>query len=367
MNWLTRFFGGEERKSFTVLGGAASGDPLKLDILNIGVSESEKEQSSVLVAAQIWLANAIVEAKAEIQVESGEEWVPNPSPAAETVDFKLSGINPATDSITRIAQGAAPAIRAFNECFILQLWDEGHKELIGLRFIPNHLVKPETSPKDVWVVEKYYINGTAFPAEDVIHIRVGTNTRTPANGYGSKGALARPVQADITGMAYSHRVTQSPTPGLLATPGEGNLGITNTDAVASMLKQVSSGEKAGSVVCLSEPIKIERLGFSPEQLALDKLIKLPEERICAIMGVSPILLGLSSGAGKSTYSNYKEAREAATEQTLIPIWQMLSNAITGILEKFDPTLAGSRYWFCYEDVKAFAEDTNALAERVNKL
>ena len=45
------------------------------------------------------------------------------------------------------------------------------------------------------------------------------------------------------------------------------------------------------------PIRIEQFGFSPEQMSLKDLRRLPEERISALLGIPAIVAGLGAGLG----------------------------------------------------------------------
>jgi hypothetical protein len=73
--------------------------------------------------------------------------------------------------------------------------------------------------------------------------------------------------------------------------------------------------------------KVEQFGFSPEQLLLRELRRIPEERVTAVLGVPAIVAGLGAGLDRSTFTNMAEAREAAYESGIIPTQRIIAEDI----------------------------------------
>jgi hypothetical protein len=69
--------------------------------------------------------------------------------------------------------------------------------------------------------------------------------------------------------------------------------------------------------------KIQQFGFSPDQLLLRELRRMPEERVTAVLGIPAVVVGLGAGLERSTFTNMAEAREAAYESGLIPAQKLL--------------------------------------------
>jgi len=63
---------------------------------------------------------------------------------------------------------------------------------------------------------------------------------------------------------------------------------------------------------------VERIGFDLDELDFQSLQDKIESRICAVFGVSPILLNLPGGLERSTYSNYEQALQSFWTNVLIP-------------------------------------------------
>ena len=78
---------------------------------------------------------------------------------------------------------------------------------------------------------------------------------------------------------------------------------------------------------LSGAMNVEIVSFSPDQMKLAELRRIPEERVSAVLGVPAVLAGLGAGLDSATYSNTKELREFFTESKIVPMWNMVAQEI----------------------------------------
>ena len=60
---------------------------------------------------------------------------------------------------------------------------------------------------------------------------------------------------------------------------------------------------------------LQQIGFNPQQLDLKAAHQIPETRICAVLGVPAMLVGLSAGLEHTIYNNMEQAQEHLYEQT----------------------------------------------------
>lgn len=77
-----------------------------------------------------------------------------------------------------------------------------------------------------------------------------------------------------------------------------------------------------------------------------------ESRLASAAGVPPVLVGFSEGLQAATYSNYGQARRAAADQLLHPLWVSAAAALA-------PTVAvptGSRLWYDGRDIPFLRAD-----------
>jgi len=94
------------------------------------------------------------------------------------------------------------------------------------------------------------------------------------------------------------------------------------------VRQRFSGERRGSPLIPEIPVDVKQVGFSPEQLVLDKVRAVPAARICSALGLDPIVIGLPSE--NKTFSNYSEARESAYEMTVVPLQRLIVGTLNHV-------------------------------------
>jgi phage portal protein BeeE len=85
----------------------------------------------------------------------------------------------------------------------------------------------------------------------------------------------------------------------------------------------------------------------------------------AVYGIPAIVAGLGAGLDRSTFANFKEARESAYESFLVPMWRTITQQLTHkLLPAFgeDPNLV--RFHFDTSEVRALGENENERHERI---
>jgi phage portal protein BeeE len=113
--------------------------------------------------------------------------------------------------------------------------------------------------------------------------------------------------------------------------------------------------------------EVTTLSWSPEQMNLRELRRIPEERVSAVLGIPAIVAGLGAGLDRSTYSNMAEAREMAWESGLIPIQRLIADDLSSqLLPDFDDDKM-AEVFFDYSDVRVLQADATDLARRWREL
>jgi hypothetical protein len=124
------------------------------------------------------------------------------------------------------------------------------------------------------------------------------------------------------------------------------------------------GDNRGMPLVMKGPSKVAVLSFSPQQMRMTELRRVPEERISAALGVPAIVAGLGVGLDHATYSNVSQAREAFYEQCLIPMQRLLAAEIqTQLVRDFGDT-GKLRVRFDLSEVRVLQADLNELHSRV---
>jgi len=247
------------------------------------------------------------------------------------------------------------------------------QKVIGLDWIPHNVVKVVERDGQPAIIERYELNNRVgsprkLDPSEVLHFTWGIDQEHPAVGCSPLKALMRMVMTDNQIAVFSHAVLRNPFPGLVVTPGDKDQQFEkeDLDLILKQIAQVSGGERGGGIAAFTDLLKVEKVGYSPDDMAIRELSKLPEERICAVFGIPPIVLQLGSGLERSTFNNMRQAFEAATEQFLVPIWEDMSEVFTeSLLPEFDDNQART-FRLDYSQVKSLQEDQDALHKRARE-
>ena len=220
---------------------------------------------------------------------------------------------------------------------------------------------------------RYYYTSTQYvdlAPSDVVHFRYGIDDRDHRRGLSPLVRLAREVSADDLATRYAERLLANlAINGLTLGFDKDAPPITQqtADELKARITSAYGGDNVGATAVLSPGATLTQLGFSPEQMAMDTLHRVPEERISAVLGVPAIVAGLGVGLNRATYSNFREARETFTEQKLLPLWRQLAAVITLSLVPDFTSDSSTVVDFDTSDVRALADDQNALATRLQTL
>lgn len=244
---------------------------------------------------------------------------------------------------------------------VIQLWP-----------ISPTLMGPETDPKsDDWIsFYKYRIrpNQTiGVPVGNVIHFRLGLDDQDMRKGLAPIKHLVRQIGTDDEADRFVSTLLKNyAVPGLVIIPQNG-MTINDEDEaqrLAERTRRKYGSDNRGNVAVMSKEVKVEQFGFSPKDLDMSILHRIPEERISAVMGVPAIVAGLGAGLDRATYANFKEAREMFTEQKLVPLWRTNSRKLNTSL-KPDFT-SDSNIYLDYDltDVRTLQEDEDSKYKRL---
>lgn len=214
---------------------------------------------------------------------------------------------------------------------------------------------------------------------DVVHFRFGADPLNPRRGLSPLKSLLREVFTDNEAAEFTSSLLRNMgVPGLLISPdSDGEFDETEARETKADIKANFTGEKRGEPLVLTSKTKVQEFGFSPEQLVLKDLRRIPEERTTAVLGVPAIVAGLGAGLDRSTFTNMGEAREAAYETGVIPMQRILAEDVRFqlLVEFTDPVafargerpvnVFGFRFGFDLARVRVLQEDLYRLAQRLD--
>lgn len=317
------------------------------------------EENSIVAAALNWAIRTFMQA--DLEVERNEV------PVEDHPLLALLGAPNSYQSGDVLFSGALQSLMVYGNAYWVkdrnafgspfQLWNVNAK-----------LMRPVGKYNFIDYYE-YSVNGKKikFDIEDVIHFRIGEDPQDPRLGFSALKSVVREVAADNSASLYNGAILKNGgMPSLLFAPKNGTMTPENAEYLISKWQQKYSKEKNGIVGFLPEPMELLTLGISPDKMEIREGRKTPEERICAVFGISPMVLGLSAGLERSTFSNYAEANTAAYENFILPMESCFEGAINSSLmpEVGQPN---DEFKFDNSDSSALSEDENELVTRVTTL
>jgi len=206
--------------------------------------------------------------------------------------------------------------------------------------------------------------------KDIIHLRQAVDPNNMRRGLAPLRGVLREIAGDEAAGQYTAALLHNmAVPGVILSPRDDQMGgptREEAEAIAEMYKQKFGGKNRGAPMVLSGAMNVEIVSFSPDQMKLAELRRIPEERVSAVLGVPAILAGLGAGLDSATYSNTKELREFFTESKLVPMWNMVAQDLTHQLLR--PEFDGSENEYAEFDitnVRALADDKDNLYKRMN--
>lgn len=221
---------------------------------------------------------------------------------------------------------------------------------------------------------EYHVDGRIIivPPEDVIHYRHGgLDPHNDRKGISDLKAALRAICGLNEADGFIAAILRNMgIPGVVISPSKegGRIGADDVPIIKQQWKERLTGENRGEPFVATGPISVVAVGFSPEQMALDKIPARLEDQICSLTGVNAMVAGLTSGAQHKTYANYAEARRAFYEDTLIPFQAAVACCLDNQLLN-DVGIGNSKQEECewsYEGIPCMAEDKAKLLAAAGK-
>ena len=238
-----------------------------------------------------------------------------------------------------------------------------------------------------WLVEpKWPVDGSAFishydyrpggelmrldPA-DVVHFRHGIDPHNLRLGLAPLASVLREVWADMEAAVFVAAVLRnSGVPGLVVSPdGPTSASADDVAAIKRYLADQFSGEHRGAPLVFSAKTKVDRIGWSPEELDLSTVSNRAEERVCALLGVPPVVVGLHAGTTQTSVgATMHEQVRIAWQSGVIPMQSLIAAEVArSLLPDMDRRPERLRVYFDISAVEALQEETDKTSLRAERL
>jgi HK97 family phage portal protein len=255
---------------------------------------------------------------------------------------------------------------------------DGRGAVVELWWLPAQFLEPRwDSAEDYLTHYDYRPAGETLRIEraDVVHFRYGLDPDNPRKGRSPLACVLSEVLTDAEAAQYTQTILHNTgIPGVVISPDETQaLTDAELEQVKATFTERFTGSRRGEPLVLTAKTKVDRLSFSPTEMNLRELRKLPEERILAALGIPPIVVGVGAGLDRSTFANFAEAREAAFESMVVPLQRAIAAEVQlQLLPDFTgaaPTRTGRsrsrlRCAFDTSNVRVLQEDQDALVNRL---
>ncbi len=245
--------------------------------------------------------------------------------------------------------------------------------VVQLWWVPQSLVEPRWPADGSRFISHYDYHAGAAPARieprDIVHFRFGLDPANPRKGLSPLASVLREVFADDEAARFSAALLKNlGVPSVILNPKQAFGGSDEElDLIKQKFRETFGGDNRGDVMLMRGPTDVHVLSFSPDQMNLRDLRRIPEERVSAVLGVPAIVAGLGAGLDRSTFANMAEAREMAYESGVIPLQRLIAADLTAqLLPDFDDASI-ARVGFDLRDVRILQKDRSAQVERLSAL
>jgi HK97 family phage portal protein len=219
---------------------------------------------------------------------------------------------------------------------------------------------------------EYRPGGTSWQnidPRDVVHYRYGLDPENPRKGLSPLRSLLREIFTDDEAANFTASLMRNlGVPGLIISPDSpgGYADKEVAEEVKHEAERKFTGDQRGGTMVMRAPTKVQMLSFSPDQMNLRDLRRVPEERVSAVFGVAAVVAGLGAGLDRATFANFAEAREAAYEGNIIPTQRLMAADLRSqLLRDFTDDLS-LNVEFDLTRVRILQPDMDKLYERVGR-
>lgn len=292
-------------------------------------------ENAIVMAGINWMATTLPEAVLGVGPAGGREIDPH-HPAARLI------LQPNGDyDGTHLWAGAVLSLVVDGNAYWRKV-RSGSGHVAELWYVPHYRVEP------IWPNDgsafltgyKMRIDGKdlILPKDDMIHLR--HHVLDPMNerkGISPLKAALRDICTDNESASYTASLLRNAgVPGALICP-EGASGSDRElvferrqrEELASLWRSKFTGDRRGEPFVAPVPMKVMPFSFNPQQMLIDRVTERPEERICALLNIPPVVLNLGTGLRNATAkASFEDSRRAAYEGNIVPTQNRLARQLT---------------------------------------
>ncbi len=271
-----------------------------------------------------------------------------------------------TDTRFSLIERLVTHLNVTGNAYVWKRRDKGGRirELYGLR--PDRVSIKVNAKGEI---EGYFLKvddsdrGKLLPADDVIHMLL-PDPSDDFYGLSPIAVMARYGDLDTQSADYLRAffLNGGAPAGLLKLKNRAP--IAERNRIQAAWKEMY-GTHTGwhDIAVLDAEAEYEELGSRPEKLAMSSIFNVTESRICSAFGVPPIVVQVMVGLENNVWGNYREAVKSMWNETVIPQYDRIGDALTRGLVDDDASGGGLgqdvEIAFDYSKVDALREDQDS--------
>jgi HK97 family phage portal protein len=209
--------------------------------------------------------------------------------------------------------------------------------------------------------------------EEVIHFRHSLDPVNPRLGLPPLRAIVRDIWTDDEAANFTATLLRnSAVPSTLISPDpQGGEGTVITSEQAELIKHYFderfTGDSRGQTAVVNGPLKVQRLGFAPNEIDLSALRNVTEERVCAAVGFRAAVVGYGTGLEQTKVgATMAEETKMCWVNGLIPMQRVMGTTLGRmLLPLFGEDTSKVRVTWDYSEVRALQEEEGTKVTRLS--
>lgn len=339
----------------------------KLDYIT---AVGDAQEASVVMAPVLWIARNSVQAMPEVlRIDKDEpervidhpllQLLKTPNPFYNGKMLQMATL------ISLCTSGDAYWIKVRN----------GQGKLVELWYAPHFMMTPEVLPGNELTsfvdFYRYTPGGEQIDLDpsEVVHFRHGINPRNTRRGISPIFPAIREIYSDIESANFTGALLKNfGIPGVVISPDSWDTQAEPDDvkAVKEKYMETFSGDRRGEPLVLTGPTKVDTFGFNPDEMSLNKIRNVSEERVCSLLGVQPSVVGFGTGLQQTKVgATMVENRRSSWEDGVLPFLDIVAETVTdSVLPEFEVNPDPFRYHLNVSMIRALQESQDAIWKRV---
>lgn len=274
----------------------------------------------------------------------------------------------AYDTRRSLESGVALSLKLDGNAYVLKVRD-GAGRVRELWWLPHPWVEPAWPNSGLEFISHYEVTvdglTRAVPAADIVHFRAGRDPHNTRKGMSAVKACLREICTDNEVATYTAAILRnSGVPALAIVPESDQLRPTKDDAdrIRERIRDMTAGENRGDSIVFAGRYAVHNVGYSPEQLTLDKLPQLALAKLGAAVGVPLMAMGLPD-PGK-TYSNVEQGLRIAWG-TVQAVQDTIAEGLRwGLMPDLGSDPQSYTVEYDYSQINELQEDQKVRSDRV---